>query len=675
MKAYWITTEDDAPTWLEKVSRPEKRQLREGVFLLFTRSPEIVLHGYAGQLDQLTGILLVPGGPGEIQPRGATLFEADAAPDLTPQTAQGLTALLQGWKGEKRRSQALAQDNRELETQLRRLNEFYQLTQQKLQEDLLQENRWLTNALTRLIHFSTRELQTARLEEIPLQLSTFLLQEIPHLSGITLFEHHPGEEWIVQHHTGTAEIPPPPQPFLEGPFPGADPGRESPCTPFPHPRAHPPPRLPDKKGSSFSPPQKAFLEMSLSLASSITEARMAEKQLISASASAEQANQAKSYFLANMSHEIRTPLNGILGMLQILQLEQLTPEQQEYVRMASLSGKNLLELVNDILDFSKIEADQMEVRNSPFSLETFNQEIRDSFLNPAREKSLGFSFTTENPRGIQPRSDSTRIRQILTNLISNAVKFTDRGEVAVTSRLLPPQTRTGSSELIYTVRDTGPGISPEYQKKIFDPFTQEDPTAQRQHQGTGLGLAIVKRLVNLLQGRIRLESRPGGGTVFTVTLPVTQAVPSSPETGEPEKKDPAPGPGKTALLVAEDNPVNRLLLQDLLEADGYTVEAVRNGHQLLEALEKNLSRHPQDSPLRFRAVLTDIQMPGISGTEAAIRIRRGDLGPQARKLPLIAVTAYAMAGDREHFLNQGFDGYLAKPLEIEKIRKALFRYL
>ncbi len=380
-----------------------------------------------------------------------------------------------------------------------------------------------------------------------------------------------------------------------------------------------------------------------------TERYELQAKLVDACDTAESANRAKSQFLANMSHEIRTPMNGLLGMTQLLEMTELTQEQREYVATLKHSGKNLLSLISDILDLSKIEAGKILIEATEFSL---HQSINDVVLmqkTVAYEKHIALELNLSKDIPPLLLGDQLRIKQILLNLLGNAVKFTAQGHVALSTKILEQNDNFVLIQI--AVRDSGIGISPESLDIIFKPFTQEDGSISRKYGGTGLGLTISLRLAELMGGTISVESTPGAGSCFTVTLPFTVSK-------ETASIHPAPiitavdwdGP-PLRILFAEDDQVNIKFGETLLNKLGFDVVVVNNGRECLTALEQGT----------FDLVLMDIQMPVMNGEKALREIRSKELGTTNHQ-PVIALTAYSMRGDMERFLSEGFDGYISKPL-------------
>ncbi|QJB56075.1 PAS domain S-box protein [Pseudodesulfovibrio sp. zrk46] len=391
------------------------------------------------------------------------------------------------------------------------------------------------------------------------------------------------------------------------------------------------------------------------------ERKAMERDLLVAKEQAEAASQSKSEFLANMSHEVRTPLNGVLGMLQLAQTTDLTEEQRDYVDTALSSGRSLLAIINDILDFSKIEAGKMDVINETFSPAALVDEVLASFRGQARDKGLTLASEVGDEMPALVEGGKGRLRQVLFNLVGNSVKFTDAGRVAIAVHPLRLDPDNRVVRLLFEVGDSGIGIPDNKLKDIFEPFTQVDGSYMRRHQGTGLGLGIVKRLVRLMNGSIEVFSKEGEGTSVYVALnfrydPDAQV---SRRTSGPC----VPGAG-LKLLVVEDNRVNRLLAVGMLEKLGHKAEMASGGWEALEKLQANV----------YDAVFMDIQMPGMDGVETTTKIRESKIGSSIDpNIPVIAMTAHAMVGDRETFLMAGMNDYIAKPVEMDEIRAALAR--
>jgi two-component system, sensor histidine kinase len=369
---------------------------------------------------------------------------------------------------------------------------------------------------------------------------------------------------------------------------------------------------------------------------------------------AQTASRVKTEFLETMSHEIRTPLNGVLGMAQAMDRDALSTEQRARLATIHQSGAMLLDVINAVLDISRIEAGKMEIIRAPFDLDALADTLRQLYGGLAHDKGLEFTLDIAPGAGGWRDGDVARLRQVLSNLISNAIKFTDTGHVAV---------RIGGDEATLTcaVTDTGVGVPEARRAQIFEKFVQVDGSSTRRTGGSGLGLAICRELVTLMDGEIGFESAPGGGACFTFEAPCPVLTPLAPPTPAETAGEDAPMSGELKMLVVDDNPTNRTVLQAMLGHMGVACGVARDGHEAVAMWEAG----PWD------AILMDIHMPGMDGLEAGRVIRSREVAEGRTRTPILAVTASVLTHETERYLAAGMDGFVAKPIAAHRLVEAL----
>jgi len=392
----------------------------------------------------------------------------------------------------------------------------------------------------------------------------------------------------------------------------------------------------------------------------ITESRRSADALAEARDQAESASRAKSEFLANTSHEIRTPLNGLLGLAQLAQEPGVDEaRRQQYLQQILESAQGLGGIISDILDLSKIEAGKLTPETLPFNLRALLGAVQRAYDGLAQQRGLALTMRIDPAVPDAVEGDSVRLRQILTNYVTNALKFTERGGVTIDVRLC------AAGRLRLEVSDTGPGIDDASMARLFKPFTQADESTTRRYGGTGLGLSICRELARLMGGEVGATSRVGHGSTFWAELPMPEANAPGPEPVSTARPDPLRG---ARVLLVEDNPVNMLIAAAMLEQWGVQVTPATDGQAALDAVDR--TREGGEPP--FDAVLMDLQMPRMSGHEAARRLRREH---GAETLPIIALTAAALLNERDEALDAGMNDFLTKPIDAQRLRDALAKWV
>jgi len=406
-----------------------------------------------------------------------------------------------------------------------------------------------------------------------------------------------------------------------------------------------------------------ILQLSLLLEGTwnIIQRKRMEKDLIRAKQAAEKANEVKSQFLANMSHELRTPLNGIMGMTQILLATEVSPDQEEYLDLSMEASRHLTKVVTDLLALSSIESGEIALTQIDFNLHSTLEVLTKPLALQAASKSLTMSFDIAPNIPCDAYGDAGKLRQVLINLLFNAIKFTDAGEVTLEVTInKPPSEPGGITELQFSVTDSGIGIPIEQQQSIFESFTLGEDYMTKQYGGTGLGLSISRHLAEIMGGTVNVRSTQGHGSTFTFTVPLIFRD-TIKTTCDPKKLNSLESFGSLNILLAEDEQINSIMASRLLRKVGHSVSIVGNGQQAIEELAKN----------RFDLVLMDVQMPVVNGLQATEIIRSGAVENVAKDLPIIGLTAFAHSSEKKQFIKAGMQHIVTKPYEAEELMQAI----
>lgn len=395
---------------------------------------------------------------------------------------------------------------------------------------------------------------------------------------------------------------------------------------------------------------------------SYSDVKSSYADLLDAKVKAEAANRAKTSFLANMSQEIRTPMNGIVGMTELLSLTKVNKEQKEYLDIIKFSSTTLLAIVNDIMDLARIESGKFKLEKTNFNFEHLIKNSCKVMEADARRKNIELKSNCDNLPSKEVLGDPLRVNQVIINIISNAIRFTEKGKIEIT---VNTELDYGKINYFITVKDTGIGIAPEMREKIFEAFTYNDPLGKMTYTGKGLGLAITKCILDSMGGTINIDSEIGKGTTVKCELPfecidVTENTENTSNENYDGKHE-----GKVSILVAEDNFVNQRLVKELLERKGYEVTIVENGLKIFDAMETKKN---------FDMILMDVQMPVMDGLEATSIIREIEK-ESGGHLPIIGITAYSMKADRDRCIESGMDDYLAKPFTKDEFYKKIEHFI
>lgn len=408
----------------------------------------------------------------------------------------------------------------------------------------------------------------------------------------------------------------------------------------------------------------------IALRTNITRLKDIEKDLLEAKERAEESNRMKSAFLTNISHEIRTPMNGILGILDLIKTTSCDKDQEHKIQLAQSSANALLAIINDILDLSKIESGQLHLEAIDFNLVTALNELIEMMALSAKKKGLNLTLDTRQVTFPMVKADRDRIRQIFTQIIANAIKFSKKGEIVVSVAV--QEIQDNQLKLKASIRDSGIGIAADKLEQIFQLFNQADVSTSRKYGGTGLGLSLTRQLCELMDGSISVSSKENEGSCFSFNLKFEKGVQqkiTKPKLIEKPKSKTISGVDIPPILLVEDNKVNQLVARGILKKLGFQAEVANNGQEALDMLDKNMAKK------KYPAILMDCQMPILDGYDATRKIRSKNTNPAYRKIPIIALTAHAMAGEKEKCFAAGMDDFLTKPINVVRLKETLNKWV
>ncbi len=682
-----LSTSSAGPAGFAYRATLQKAELRRHIFALYVDDICVFEPRLDELRDVVSGLVITAGSSASLVALGPRLWhlvwDRDTVSEAGLQAMVGaMLEIIDALRDEGKRYQLLQIEQQRSVFQQERMAEFYAAARTKMFADLREQHKWTSSALGALVTFVAGPLQEADIDRFPALLVSFLAEASVGYPRVGWLKREADRWHMVAEHGAVLRVSDadvedlePWKPVQGGDFLlmlmalGDEVGDGADVLAVGS----------DMIGYEFSEYEFSFFRLFGSLINALYRLRVAQQATQQARERAEAANRAKSEFLANISHELRTPINGVLGSLQLLEQGPLNNEQCQYVEVGMSAGNGLLLLVNDILDLSRIEARQLRLVRQPFDLIDLVDTVGRTFLLESAAKNIVVStrFAPQTPRYIV--GDPGRLRQILFNVVGNAVKFTDAGQISVD---VDCRERGDDYMLTCRVRDTGIGIAPEKLQTILEAFTQVDGSSKRKYQGSGLGLNIVSRLVHIMGGEIEIDSRVSVGTTvtFSIQVGIAEADMERSEHGkgisvhtrgyvhnsnadshitiESAPRDESESHHLKILLV-EDQELNQIVARRLLEREGHKVVLARNGRQAVQAA----------MTYRFDCILMDIQMPEMDGIEATKLIRQH--APRGQRLPIIAFTAHAMKGDRDHFLAQGMDSYLPKPFNTQSMQIAI----